>query len=261
MVDKRQYAERRSGELLPRHASAYIPPHRIPAQPDARTMENRTVRVAPELDPRLAMTQVSMQRVREQRRSYWGIVGAAALGSLLAVGVYSLLPRDLLSSGDLFGQNPAPVANAQAGAVGFNLAGVNRLAGGAQGVSTSSSTVAGSTAASSAAASAQVALSQSALRPGAVAVPSEAIPAVDSLPETGIVEEITDPAALPRSTSRPTSRASRPRSSVQSKSSRGSSGDSTAAARGHKKGSNPDPAAAEDSADETKVEGSKVWLE
>jgi hypothetical protein len=51
-------------------------------------MENRTVRVAPELDPRMAMTQLSMQRVRQQRRSYWGVAIAAASGTALAVLAY-----------------------------------------------------------------------------------------------------------------------------------------------------------------------------
>jgi hypothetical protein len=55
-------------------------------------MENCTVRVAPELDPRQAMTQLSLQRVREQRRGHWGVVGAAAAGTVLAVIVYSALP-------------------------------------------------------------------------------------------------------------------------------------------------------------------------
>lgn len=258
MADKRQYAERRSGELLPRHASAYIPPHQIPAQPDARTMENRTIRVAPELDPRLAMTQVSMQRVREQRRGYWGIVAAAALGSLLAVGVYMLLPRAFVAQNAEGLASGLPPQNQPA----HDLPPRSETSLGApRGASGNESSV-------------LVAKPVDAMgeqRPGAITV----LPIDPSEAETGIVEEITDPVALPRTTSRAATRVRVPhgKSSSAKKNSAaahsGAAGSKATDSRGAKsssagleeKTSNPDAVQTEDTADGTKIEGSKVWLE
>ncbi|HEX2733439.1 MAG TPA: hypothetical protein VHM70_17630 [Polyangiaceae bacterium] len=88
MGQKRQSSDLDGRDLLPRHAAAYIPPHPIPVQPDARTMENRTIHVAPELDPRMALTQLSMQRVRDINKGRHRIVLAALLGASLAVLAY-----------------------------------------------------------------------------------------------------------------------------------------------------------------------------
>lgn len=256
MADKRQYAERRSGELLPRHASAYIPPHQIPAQPDARTMENRTIRVAPELDPRLAMTQVSMQRVREQRRGYWGIVAAAALGSLLAVGVYTLLPRAFVAQNAEGLASGLPAQNQPA----HNVSARSEVSPGA-GRGASGNEV-------SLVAKPVDAVGEQ--RSGAITV----LPIDPSEAETGIVEEITDPAALPRTTSRAATRVRAPHGKSAS-AKKSSSADSRAVgskaidSRGSKsssagfeeKTSNPEAVPTEDTADGTKIEGSKVWLE
>lgn len=88
--DKTNYAERRSGELLPRRAREYLPPHVVPSRPDARTMENESIRLSPELDPRNARTQLSMRAIRSERRVWAGLLAGVTLGSLLGGAMWLL---------------------------------------------------------------------------------------------------------------------------------------------------------------------------
>lgn len=95
--DKSNYAERQSGELLPRRAREYLPPQVIPSRPDARTMENESIKLSPDLDPRNARTQLSMRAIRSERRVWGGLVAGVALGSVLGGALWlvedALVPR------------------------------------------------------------------------------------------------------------------------------------------------------------------------
>ena len=72
-----------SGDLLPRHARVYVPPHAVPERPQAATMESRSVRLDPGVDPRQALTRVD-QRTRQSRRRVWvGLFVGSALGMVV----------------------------------------------------------------------------------------------------------------------------------------------------------------------------------
>ncbi len=83
---------------LPRHARVYVPPHSIPEQPEAATMENQTIRLDPRVDPRFALTRVDQHTIRSKRRVWWGLFfGSAAgtvLGCLIWLGVRSTAPAE-----------------------------------------------------------------------------------------------------------------------------------------------------------------------
>jgi hypothetical protein len=87
--EKLQYAERRSGELLPRRAREYVPPHSIPVQPEARTMENATVKLSPDLDPQNQLTQIAVWRVRSYRRVWLGLALGLLIGSAAGLAVWA----------------------------------------------------------------------------------------------------------------------------------------------------------------------------
>ncbi len=86
--EKTEFAERRQGELLPRRAREYVPPHSVPEQPDARTMENATIKLSPELDPRMQMTVLAARFVKEDRGPWRGLLIGLAVGSLLGAIVW-----------------------------------------------------------------------------------------------------------------------------------------------------------------------------
>jgi hypothetical protein len=86
--EKTEFAERHQGELLPRRAREYVPPHAIPEQPDARTMENATIKLSPDLDPRMQMTVLAARYVQEDHGPWRGLFVGLTIGSALGALVW-----------------------------------------------------------------------------------------------------------------------------------------------------------------------------
>jgi hypothetical protein len=102
---KSNFDERKAqqnSDTLPDQAGVYVPPRPVAQLSDHRTMDIKAIRVAAELDPRQARTQLRMQAPRRRRRwsPFW--VASIGLGVLLGVGVYfaflSDMPLPLISS-------------------------------------------------------------------------------------------------------------------------------------------------------------------
>jgi hypothetical protein len=81
-IDPRKTHE--SGDTLPDQAGVYVPPRPVAPISDHRTMDIKAIRLAAELDPRQARTQLRMQAPRRRRRvsPFW----IASIGVVLLVG-------------------------------------------------------------------------------------------------------------------------------------------------------------------------------
>lgn len=111
--DARKASE--NSDTLPDQASAYVPPRPVPQLSDHRTMDIKAIRVAAELDPRQAMTQLRMHAPPRRRRlsPFW--IASLGIVALLVIGTYILLvsetPLPLISSDQSVSESPsAPVA-------------------------------------------------------------------------------------------------------------------------------------------------------
>jgi len=75
------------GDTLPEQAGVYVPPRPIAPLSDHRTMDVKAIRIAAEIDPRQALTQLRMQPPPRRRGSKALLVGAV-LVALLVAGAY-----------------------------------------------------------------------------------------------------------------------------------------------------------------------------
>jgi hypothetical protein len=92
-----------NGDTLPDQAGVYVPPRPVASISEHRTMDIKAIRLAAELDPRQARTQLRMQAPRRRRRRlspFW--IASLGVVALLGVGTYIALvneaPLPLVSS-------------------------------------------------------------------------------------------------------------------------------------------------------------------
>lgn len=89
------------GDTLPEQANVYVPPRPLAPLSDHRTMDVKAIRIAAELDPRQAKTQLRMMvPVHRQRGLPLFIVGSAIVLALFGVVIYMAIARP----------GPAPLA-------------------------------------------------------------------------------------------------------------------------------------------------------
>jgi hypothetical protein len=113
---KSNFDERKAhqtSDTLPDQAGVYVPPRPVAPLSDHRTMDIKAIRLAAELDPRQARTQLRMQAPRRRRRwsPFW--FASIGLGVLLGVGVYLAFLSDMplpLFSSDQRAEPPAQPA-------------------------------------------------------------------------------------------------------------------------------------------------------
>ncbi len=91
-----------NGDTLPDQAGVYVPPRPVAPISEHRTMDIKAIRLAAELDPRQARTQLRMQAPRRRRRlsPFW--IASLGVVALLGAGTYIALvseaPLPLVSS-------------------------------------------------------------------------------------------------------------------------------------------------------------------
>jgi hypothetical protein len=100
-----------NSDTLPDQAGVYVPPRPVASISEHRTMDIKAIRLAAELDPRQARTQLRIQAPRRRRRvsPFW--IASIGVVLLLGVGTYvalvSEIPLPLISS-DHPEPEPAP---------------------------------------------------------------------------------------------------------------------------------------------------------
>jgi hypothetical protein len=113
-VDPRKAQE--NSDTLPDQAGVYVPPRPVAAISEHRTMDIKAIRLAAELDPRQARTQLRMQAPRRRRRlsPFW--IASIGVVLLLGVGTYvalmSEIPLPLTSSDQPEPESPPRTAPA-----------------------------------------------------------------------------------------------------------------------------------------------------
>ena len=90
--DEREAHE--TGDTLPEQAGVYVPPRTIAPLSEHRTMDVKAIRIAAEIDPRQALTQLRMQPPPRRRSGTPTLVGYALLFSLLVAGTYLAFAPD-----------------------------------------------------------------------------------------------------------------------------------------------------------------------
>jgi hypothetical protein len=92
-VDPRKAQE--NSDTLPDQAGVYVPPRPVAAISEHRTMDIKAIRLAAELDPRQARTQLRMQAPRRRRRvsPFW--IASIGVVLLLGVGTYVALMSEI----------------------------------------------------------------------------------------------------------------------------------------------------------------------
>ena len=80
--------DERSGDTIPEQANVYVPPRPLAALSDHRTMDIKAIRLAAEVDPRQALTELRLEAPLRQRapRAWLVPVGFA----MLAIGFIAL---------------------------------------------------------------------------------------------------------------------------------------------------------------------------
>ncbi len=83
------------GDTLPEQANVYVPPRPLAQLSEHRTIDVKAIRIAAELDPRQAKTQLrmSMPPVRQRRGLPLFVVGSAVVLALFGVALYMELTR------------------------------------------------------------------------------------------------------------------------------------------------------------------------
>jgi hypothetical protein len=83
------------GDTLPEQANVYVPPRPLAQLSEHRTIDVKAIRIAAELDPRQAKTQLRMSTppVRHRRGLPLFVVGSAVVLALFGVALYVELTR------------------------------------------------------------------------------------------------------------------------------------------------------------------------
>jgi hypothetical protein len=84
-----------TGDTLPEQANVYVPPRPLAQISDHRTMDFKAIRIAAELDPRQAKTQLRLSLPPRHRRGLpLFVVGSAIVLALFGVSLYMEFARE-----------------------------------------------------------------------------------------------------------------------------------------------------------------------
>jgi hypothetical protein len=104
--DFNQRKAQANGDTLPEQANVYVPPRPLAQMSDHRTMDIKAIRIAAELDPRQAKTQLRLQAPPRRRHGLkLFAAGALVVGVLIGAATYVML----------MGEQPLPLVTADPG--------------------------------------------------------------------------------------------------------------------------------------------------
>ena len=84
-----------AGDTIPEQAGVYIPPRPVASLSEHRTMDVKAIRLAAEVDPRQALTELRLQAPPLRRKSPWLAPLALASLALGFIGVWWITPGPL----------------------------------------------------------------------------------------------------------------------------------------------------------------------